>query len=325
MSSPCRRITQIATTVFALAIATPLSAKPPGFAQNNPTFYGVPGFIGNGAIRTYVETDHSGIPISVGVEFDATLLDNLPTSPSDGAWDILDEDGNVVWHCCGHEVELFFHDAVANLIPFEHFVLNWNPAGHVPPRVYDTPHFDLHFYTITSEARHSIEAPSAEDACRISDFSPVTCDDLAFLTLPLPSDQQPPNHTSVAAVEPGMGNHLLDFGSAEWNDAPFTHTWIFGTMGGNLSFWEPMITREYFLWLQSLSPSRKKSASDPNGGALSIKGHGASVNVPFASPSAAPEAGLYPTSYSVEYLKPNDTFRVGLEDLIYLPQSSGVE
>jgi hypothetical protein len=24
--------------------------------------------------------------------------------------------------------------------------LNWNPHGHIPPGVYDLPHFDFHFY-----------------------------------------------------------------------------------------------------------------------------------------------------------------------------------
>ena len=31
-------------------------------------------------------------------------------------------------------------------IPFKWVLLNWTPHGHIPPGVYDTPHFDVHFY-----------------------------------------------------------------------------------------------------------------------------------------------------------------------------------
>ena len=270
--------------------------------------------------------DADEVPVSVGVEFDADLLNNLPTTPSDGTWDILDSEGNIVWHCCGHEVELFFHEDVANLIPFRHFVMNWNPAGHFPPGIYDAPHFDLHFYTIDSDTRKSIALPTAETVCMEDGiFSPVTCDVLEYLTLPLPADQQPLFHTNVGAVEPGMGNHLLDLTSGEWNGIPFSHTWIFGTMGGNLSFWEPMITRDYLLWVKGLSPSDKKTATDPNGGSIEFKGSGASVTVPITIPQAAPEAGYYPTNYKIQYRKPGRLFTISLGDMVYLEASSSGE
>jgi hypothetical protein len=314
--------------VAILVVPLGLQAKnPKDKAKSKPkTYFGDPSTLGNGEIRTYVTLDADGLPVSVGVKFDASFLEDLPTEPSDGTWDILDSEGEVVWHCCGHEVELSFHEDVAHLIPFRHFVLNWNPAGHFPPGIYDSPHFDFHFYTIDSETRKSIPAPTAETACMEGGvFSPVTCADFKFLTLPLPADQQPPSHTNVGAVEPGMGNHLLDFSSAEWNGIPFSHTWIFGTMGGGLSFWEPMITRDYLLWVKGLSPSDKKDTDDPNRGSINSEGSGASVSVPIIIPDAAPEAGFYPTSYKVRYQKPGKCFTVSLEDMVFLEASDGAE
>jgi len=34
--------------------------------------------------------------------------------------------------------------------------LQFHPFGHEPAHVYDMPHFDVHFYTITEEVRHGI-------------------------------------------------------------------------------------------------------------------------------------------------------------------------
>ena len=264
----------VAPLGLAILMGTSAGAAP----KKARTYYGPPAALGQGQIRTYVTLGANQLPASVGVEFDADSLNDLPSAESDGRWDVVNAAGEVVWHCCGHEVELGFAPEVAGLIPFQHFVINWNPEGHPPPGVFDPPHFDFHFYNISSAQRRSILAPTAETACTENGFVPVTCSDFEMLTQPLPAEQQPPNHVNVGAVEPGMGNHLLNFGSAEWSGKPFTHTWIFGTMGGSLSFWEPMITRDYLHWVQSLSPS-DRSAVDPNGGAIQLAGSGAAVTV----------------------------------------------
>ena len=31
-------------------------------------------------------------------------------------------------------------------MPLKWALLNWNPHGHIPPGIYDRPHFDVHFY-----------------------------------------------------------------------------------------------------------------------------------------------------------------------------------
>ena len=50
---------------------------------------------------------------------------------------------------------------------FDHISLDWNAKGHPPMGVYYKSHFDVHFYTITLEAREKITATGADLAtCR---------------------------------------------------------------------------------------------------------------------------------------------------------------
>ena len=153
-----------------------------------------------------------GHPVEIGVEITDSLMDlsTLPTEPSDGQYDILnDATGEVDWYCCGHEVVLDFHPSVRNKIPFLHFVANWNPEGHPPQEVYTVPHFDLHFYTISNEERLSIEAPATtSETCSTNQtYIPVNCSDYKILMKDLPASQQSEGHINVGAVEPAMGNH----------------------------------------------------------------------------------------------------------------------
>ena len=286
-------------------------------------YYGKSAPLGNGYVRLFVELDETGKPMNTGVEIDESAFEGLPTEPSDGGWDVINKtDGSVLWHCCGHEVVLDFPKKVADTVPFDFFILNWNPVGHGPPMVYDTPHFDLHFYLISDEERQSVPAPCAEDVCpappEAGGFSPVTCEDFERLTQPVPCDQRPQGiYANLGAVEPGMGNHLVPLGSSEFNGQPFTHTFIFGTQDGAVSFWEPMITLEYLMSLRD----GKCAVADVDGNGGTVETLGSKVTVPIAMPLAAAEAGYYPSAYSMSYS--GGKYRVTLEDMTHLPASDG--
>lgn len=165
----------------------------------------------------------------------------MPTSVSDGAWDVLDSANNIVWICCGHELLLDL-PTLAQHTPFEQVVVNNNPYGHIPPGVYDSPHFNFHFYLIDDEERESIAAPLAEEQCQIpgpggmNQPVPLSCENYDNAVAPIPADTQAAGYVSVGAVEPGMGNYLLDFSSPEFNSDSFTHAWIYGTWKGELHF-----------------------------------------------------------------------------------------
>jgi hypothetical protein len=281
----------------------------------NPHYYsGPPVSLGNGTLQTYVLVNGAGKTLEVGTRFSADALSGLPTAPSDGTWDVRNADGETVYPCCGHENFLELPEEVEDMIPFRYVIVNWNPEGHVPPGVYDVPHFDFHFYTFPNEERLSIEAPLVDDACIVEgpegpSLVPLTCEDYAEAVMPLPADQQPPGYTNVGAVEPGMGNHLLDLTSPEWTGEPFTHTWIFGSYSGRLTFWEPMITVEF---LESLQVGSGGGQQGPK-----------QVLTSISTPEAAPQAGWYPTRYVIRYLPSVDEYTVALTSFQWLPESTG--
>ena len=46
----------------------------------------------------------------------------------------------------GHARKLPMPDVFIDNLPFEYVLFNWNTFGHAPSDVYDTPHFDFHFF-----------------------------------------------------------------------------------------------------------------------------------------------------------------------------------
>lgn len=297
---------KLGTLACTLFVLSTVRAEPPaGFPGQDhsrgngpPVEYGESVAHGNGSFTPY-GTVIAGVPRAIGVRFAASTMTGQPSAASDGTWDVVDEDGNVVWHCCGHERVLEVPENVRESTPFTHIVVNWNPEGHIPPGVFDVPHYDFHFYTIDEATRTSIEAPVASEMCDIGGTAvPVDCETYATLTEPLPEDQMPPDYIRPGAVEPGMGDHLLDpFGSG-LNAMPFSHTFIFGAYDGNLSFFEPMITVEYL----RTRPRRC---------------------FPIRLPEALPEAGWAPSQYCIEFQPGRELYSVSLESFVYLPQSAG--
>lgn len=194
--------------------------------------------------------------------------------------------------------------AAATGTVFNHFAMDWNPQGHEPPGVYDAAHLDFHFYLVSPEELSLIKGglcTSAENAGipNPPGMVPVTCDVLAKAMRPLPVDMLPPDFQLVPAVAPNMGNHLMDPSAPEFNGQPFTQTWIYGAYDGKITFLEPMITKAFL-------------QTRPD------------VSVPLKTPQAMPEAGWYPTQYSIRFLPDETTFAITLEDFKWF-EASGVQ
>jgi hypothetical protein len=103
--------------------------------------------------------------------------------------------------------------------------LNWNPAGHEPPGIYDLPHFDLHYYMISNEEREAMDNAKM-------DILP----DAAYF---------PQTYISPGPGVPKMGNHWLDVTSPELNGQTFTQTFLMGSYNSQVIFYEPMITKAF--------------------------------------------------------------------------------
>lgn len=178
------------------------------------TYYGPKVKMGNGKVRSWINISRHGKPLAIGVQMSKHALENLPTNP---------EDFNAATFVLALPAK-----ALA-VTPFNHITINWNIHGHEPPGVYDVPHFDFHFYKISVADQMAI--PPYEVA-------PAGFDNLPS------ADYLPDLYLRVPGGVPAMGAHWVDLTSPELNGGKFTHTFIYGSYNGKVTFEEPMITLE---------------------------------------------------------------------------------
>lgn len=221
---------------------------------------------GKGTATTYAEFERDGRPKAIGVAWSAGAFDGLP-------------DGSDMHHCAAPDgatgqqpkcIPTFEHvlplpDAVARRadVPFKWVLLNWNPHGHIPPGVYDVPHFDVHFEMVPIAEIFAIESGTCGP-------EGVRCDQFAIGKKPVPSNYVPADFRDVDAVVPAMGNHLIDLTGPEFAKQPFTHSFIYGVYDGKVIFYEQMVSRAFLL-------------GKPDG------------CTPIKSPRAVAVSGYYPT------------------------------
>ena len=262
-----------------------------GSAESN-IHYGAPVDAGRGTMRTYLAFDSTGKPMELGILIDADALQGLPTGHSTSGR-CFDVNGNgridASGECEGdYEYALTMPAVVADRwdIPVQWVGANWNAHGHVPPGVYDLPHFDFHFYIANEAAVRAIRV----GPCGFF----MNCEDFERATQPVPAKYVHPAHVSVGAAVAAMGDHLIDTTSPEFAKPPrkFTHTWIFGAYDGRITFLEPMITREFLM-------------TRPN------------ICVPIKQPAAWQISGYYPTRYCMRYHDRARKYTVSLEGLQY--------
>lgn len=263
-------------------------------APKTTKYFGDSQPMGQGAARSFVEVDHAGNLLRIGVVFDQALLEGLPDEPNHHSR-CYDSNGNGTFdhhECLGdYEIILRMPEETSSRadIPFKWVGLNWNPHGHVhpaPPQ-WALPHFDFHFYVQDHDDVQAIRAGSCGEL--------IDCEDFERATLPVPPQYMPANHINVDAAVPAMGNHLINTQSPELVDpnVRFTHTWIYGSYDGHISFYEPMITHEFL-------------ESKPN------------VCTALNLPQAWEESGWYPTEYCIRHsASDGNEYTVTLEKLVY--------
>jgi hypothetical protein len=290
-----RILLSAAILATALALAAAHTGSAPNGASNARRHYGTAVRVGGGYARAYVtyEAGDSGAPVEIGVALDERALEDLParnphapqTSP----------DGHE--HVDNHPYLLSLPER--GVAPYRFVELDWNPGGHEPPGIYDTPHFDFHFYTVPEAERAAI-VPSDPRFQEKADL--------------LPPEQERPDSYVVAAPPgapapgvPLMGVHWVDVNSPELQGMfgkpeayrPFTRTFIYGSWNGRFHFLEPMITRAHLL--------AKKAAVDP-------AERDEVIAVPTASSYSTP--GYYPGAYRITWDDDAKEYRVALTKLV---------
>ena len=247
--------------------------------------------LGKGTVSSYAEFTASGTPRALGIVFSEGALDGLPSGGSDGhhCFD-RNKDGTVdAGTECLHQYELVLPlpDVVARGrdIPFKWVLLNWNPVGHIPPGIYDVPHFDIHFYMEPIANVFALQS----GLCGPEFFD---CDKFEMAKLPAPSNYMHPDFKNVDAAVPAMGNHLIDLTGPEFNKQPFTRSWIYGVYGGKVIFYEEMVTRTHLL-------SKPQACS------------------PIKSPKAVAVSGFYPTVSCLRHDGRTGEITVSMESFVY--------
>lgn len=267
-----------------VGIAGALGILLAGCADTRPL--GAPAALGDGGATSYAEFAASGAPSVIGVAISARAMESLPTVFSDGHQCYV-ADGAAIdleTHCMGwHERVLPLPSEASRRadMPFKWVMLNWNPKGHMPPGVYDTPHFDLHFFMEPIERVLAIRpGPCGPEKVR--------CDQFERGRKPVPANYMHPDFKDVEAVAPAMGNHLIDPSAREFHGEAFTRTWIYGVYDGRVTFYEEMVTVKYLL-------------TQP------------STCFPIKTPPAVAVAGYYPTLSCIRYDAARAEYTVSLE------------
>jgi len=246
--------------------------------------------IGSGTVAGIAHFDSTGAPQAIGVVFSNGVLNSFPEDHSD-EHQCFDADNNgsiEVMTECSH-----WHEFVLPLpgeasrrtdIPFKWALLNWNAFGHIPPGVWDVPHFDVHFYIEPIENIFALQRGTCGP-----EF--LRCDQFERAIKPVPANYIHPDFEDVGAAAPAMGNHLIDPTAPEFHGEPFERHWIFGAYGGRIIFYEEMVARSYLL-------------SQPDA-CFAIK-----------SPQDVALSGYYPTNACVRYAEETDEYTVSMEDFM---------
>lgn len=227
------------------------------------TYDGAPATVGGGQAWSFVTLDEEGKPTAIGVKMSDGVLTNLPKSHP------YDTPG------VEYRVDLPKEAAATG---YDHITVNWNPMGHIPPGVYDSPHFDFHFYLIPPAERYKITL-EGEDRAR-AEKQPLA----EFM----PEGYRLPQGTA----EPRMGAHAIEPASPEFHNQPFTKTFIYGFYDGRMIFLEPMVSAAFLQTKPSVTDTLKL-------------------------PQRYQLHGYYPTRYHVGYDAANREYVVALEGLVY--------
>ena len=251
-------------TLAGLALAA--SGDSTASKPDSLTSYGAPVPLGNGTARVYAEFA-KGAPVELGVAMSEAAFAGLPADGGAGGMPMPD----------GHHTYMsVLRMPARNPTPYKFVALDWNPAGHMPPGIYDQPHFDFHFHAITEAERNGIVPADPEF-------------DAKGERVPAP-ELVPAGYTKLPGAVPLMGAHWVDPTSPELNGERFTRTFLYGTWDGKLIFAEPMITKAF---LETRPDFR----------------------APIATPAKYAVPGYYPGEYRVYWKAETKEYRVALAAL----------
>ena len=233
---------------------------------NNPAssklnnFYGPAEPFNGGVVRTMVTMTRDGVPVEIGVRISEKVLEDLPEQPQ--------------------IITLDLPNKMVGLT-FEHVDLDWNPGGHDPENIYTLPHFDVHFFMVSTEYKKGITVP---------DKGVIYPDDIYW---PENYVHPPLEAPAELVLVPKMGVHWLNSLAPELPPTleTFTHTFIYGSYDGSFIFMEPMVTLDYLV-------------KHADGTAFTI-----------FQPEQFEQSGYYPTTYKMYYDGKHKDYVISMGDM----------
>jgi hypothetical protein len=278
-------MTKILVLVAAAAALLTLNNEPPRKLR----FDGAPQKVGKGTVRTYVLVDSTNAPVEVGVALSEGAMEGLPApTPMQHTMDGVEHVDMHTW-----VLDL----PAKNPTPYKFVTFGWNPQGHEPPGVWNTPHFDFHFYTVSDSVRRSIVPTHPQFAEKAAKYPAKESVAPFYLDAATAAKR-----TAAEMTVPEMGTHWFDVRTPEVQAVagkpeayrPFTTTYIYGSWDGEFIFAEPMITRSYLLG--------KRAAKDA-----------AARDTLMAVPSAGfTQPGRYPQAYRITWDEKAREYRIAL-------------
>jgi hypothetical protein len=286
MRTPSELSLLAATLALAACASSPTSPPARSLGWQAP--------LGDGVVASYAEFDASGAPAAIGIVFSARALDGLPSESDNHHCVGRGDDGSMTpttrcVHTSEHVIPLPDVASRRSDVPFKWVLLNWNAHGHIPPGIYDVPHFDVHFMMAPITDVFAIQSGGCGP-------ERVRCDQFAIARKPVPADYLNADFRDVEAVAPAMGNHLIDVTGPEFNKQPFTRSMIYGAYDGRITFYEEMVSRAHLL-------------AKPN------------ACTPIKAPRAFAVAGYYPTATCVRYDAATGDYTVSMERFVARPAS----
>ncbi|MGA9378625.1 MAG: cupin domain-containing protein [Phormidium sp.] len=243
--------------------------------------------MGDGWIYTWGAFDQTGNPSSIGVTFTENALEDMfeVTDPENKFPRLVPHLNMPDMFDAARVYDIEYPQIVKDKTPFDHIGWYANSQGHAPLTIYDKPHVDVHFFLDTIQERERITGTPELN----SQLYEYPKDGFLNRDYILPND---PFTNRPATGDALQGSHWVDRETPEFRGQPFTETFIFGTYDGEVNFWEPMITKEFF-------------ETKPN------------LTKPIKFPDIVAEDGFYPTQYSIRYNPNFGEYTVSLDNFVY--------
>jgi hypothetical protein len=222
--------------------------------------------LGYGKVRSWISVDSNGHPNEIGIEMTPEAFKNLTT----------ETDKTLPPN--GENIVVPLQLKATQLTPFDHIGMNWNPKGHEPEGVFDVPHFDIHFYMISTQEQLAIPEWSPETDAAFNNYPPLGYMPVDYFTPPGP-----------ATAEAQMGKHWIPINLGAY--LPFSKIMVYGSYNGKFIFVEPMVTLDYLL-------------SNPD------------FSMPYSQPEHFEKAGNYPTKYNIYHDAVTGNTYVTLSDFV---------